>query len=216
MPSASRKQIERQSRGRYILDAARRLIASRGVEVASMEEIAAAAGYTRRTLYAYFRSREEILLEVLSEDLSARWDLQKKAMASGRTGLEKIRIWAQVLYEVSRGNPQTLQLQVYSDFKGIDRGRLGAGVFSRFSDVNQELADGLREIFRLGVADRSLRSDLDIDLCISQFLHSLRAVLHRALSPHYSFARFDPDDYVEHYLDLFCRAIHNDEGTSHA
>jgi TetR/AcrR family transcriptional regulator len=204
--------MERESRQRFILDAARRLFASRGIEEATMEEIAAEVGYTRRTLYAYFRSREEILLQVLSEDLRSRWALQKEAITRGATGLEKVRIWAQVLYAVSRDNPQTLRLQIYSDFKGINRKRTGDDAFSRFEAANQELAEGLREIFRLGVADGSLRGDLNIDLCISQFLQSLRAVLHRALSPHYSFASFEPDDYVDHYLDLFCRAIRNDEG----
>jgi AcrR family transcriptional regulator len=207
--------MERETRQRFILDAARRLFASRGVEETTMEDIAAAVGYTRRTLYAYFRSREEILLQVLTEDLSARWALQKDAIAPAATGLEKIRIWAEVLYKTSRDHPQTLRLQVYSDFKGIKRERIGSAVFAEFESVNEGLAEGLREIFRLGVADGSLRPDLSVDLCISQFLQSLRAVLHRALSPSFSFTGFDPDDYVQHYLDLFCRGIRNEEGKHH-
>jgi TetR/AcrR family transcriptional regulator len=204
--------VEREARRRFILDAARRILASKGVESATMEEIASASGYTRRSLYAYFRNREEILLEVLSEDLRDRWALQKMAVARGATALEKVRIWAQVLYEVSRANPQTLQLQVYADFRGINRKRIRSEIFSRFQPINQDLAEGLREILRMGIADGSLRPDLNIDLCITNFVHSFRAILHHALTPSYSFAKFPPDILVGHFLDLFCRAIRSDQG----
>jgi hypothetical protein len=50
-----------------------------------------------------------------------------------------------------------------------------------------------------------------VDICISQFLYALRAVLGRSLSPAYSFADIQPDDYVLHYLDLFSRSIRNED-----
>ena len=59
-----RKDAERQSRQAFIVDSARRLIFERGLEAASMDDIARAAGYTRRTLYAYFRSRDDVCLQV--------------------------------------------------------------------------------------------------------------------------------------------------------
>ena len=67
-------------------------------------------------------------------------------------------------------------------------------------------------MFRQGVADGSLRRDIDTDMCISQYLYTLRAVLNRAVFPGYSFASFDADSYVQHYLDLFSRAIRKTGG----
>jgi AcrR family transcriptional regulator len=194
------------------LNAARGLFADKGVENTSMEDIATAAEYTRRTLYSYFKSHDEICLLVLAEDLEQRWALQQEALTHHETGLDKIMTWARVLYEFSRDNPQTLRLQLYWDFKGIDRSRIGDAVFAKFDAVNTSLADGLRAIFSQGIEDGSLRSDLAVDMCISQFLQSFRAILHRALMETYSFAVFDPDEYVQHYLDLFSRAIRNQKG----
>jgi len=201
--------MEREVRQRYVLNAARNLFAANGVENTSMEDIATAAEYTRRTLYTYFKSHDEICLLVLAEDLEQRWGLQQEALARQETGLDKILAWAAVLYEYSRENPQTLRLQLYWDFKGIDRSRIGEEVFTRFEAVNTALADGLRAIFRQGVEDGTLRPDLVVDMSISQFLQSFRAILHRALMETYSFAHFDPDEYVQHYLDLYSRAIRN-------
>jgi AcrR family transcriptional regulator len=58
-----------------------------------MEDIARAASYTRRTLYAYFRSRDEILLTLFTRALATRWEVQAAAMVGASTGLEKLLVW---------------------------------------------------------------------------------------------------------------------------
>jgi len=181
-----------------------------------MEEIAAAADYSRRSLYRYFKSRDEICLMILVEDLRRRWERQRAALAAAGTGLAKIVAWGESLFAFSRENPQSLQLQIYWDYRGIDPERISRDVFREFEAINIELADGLRDLFGQGVADGSLRADLQIDRCISQYLYSLRSVINRALSSGYSFRTFDPEDYVRHYLDLFARAIRSAEEANHA
>jgi AcrR family transcriptional regulator len=203
----NRKKMERESKRRFVADAARSLFAEKGIENATMEDIAILSGYTRRTLYSYFKSFDEICLEVLLDDQAIRWSAQKEAVAAADTGLAKWRAWAESLYGFARENPQYIRLEMYWDYRGLNPRRIGRGLFRRFAARNDELADGLRDIFRLGTADGSMRSDLEADLCISQFLYSFRGIVNRAISPGYSFAAFDADDYVKHYLDLFDRAI---------
>lgn len=207
---ANRKEIERESRIAFMVGAARRLFGEKGIENTTMEEIAASSDYTRRTLYAYFKSFDEICLLVLLEDQAVRWELQKKAIAAADTGLAKLRAWAETLYRFVRDNPQYVRLEAYWDFRGLNPGAISPELFRRFKKQNGELAGGLRSIFRLGLADGSMRPGLHIDMCISQFLYSFRSILNRAMSPGYSFAEFDADDYVNHYLDLFSRGIRND------
>ncbi len=205
----SRKTAEREVRKRFILDAARQLFDQKGIENTSMDDIASAVDYTRRTLYAYFKSRDEISLSLFVEDQTVRWTEQKKELAEAITGLEKIIKWGESLYSYTRRHPHSIRLQLYWDLKGIDRSAISDDVFASFEKLNDELAEGLREIFHLGVNDGSLRPDLKIDLTISQFLYSLRSILNRAISSTYSFAHFDADEYVKHYLELFARGIKN-------
>lgn len=203
----SRKEMERDTRRRFILAAARKVLAKQGVEEVSMESIAHEAEYTRRTLYSYFRSRDEVYLSIFLEDLEARRALQQAAVARSDTGLAKIQVWADTLYQYAKKNIHSMRLQLYWDFRGIDKSLIAPRIFQRFEAVNQDLAGDLRDMFRHGVADGSLRPDIDIDMCISQYLYTLRAVLNRAIFPGYSFADFDADSYVRHYVDLFTRAI---------
>lgn len=207
------KPAELETNRQTILDAARRLFARKRVEAITMEDIAAASGYTRRTLYAYFKGADDIRLLILTDDLRVRWALQQQRMNAVETGLGKIAAWAETLYEFSRTNPRVAQLQAYWDYRGIDRKTVGRNSFKAFATINDHLAEGLRSIFRLGVEDGSLRPDLNIDMTISQFLYALRGVIHRGLSPTYSFASFDPDEYVGDFIQLFTRAIAKPKGT---
>jgi TetR/AcrR family transcriptional regulator len=209
----SRREIQREARRRFILGAARRVLEQKGVEEVSMDDIAREAEYTRRTLYSYFRSRDEVYLSILLEDLEARRGLQQTAVARAATGMAKIRVWAETFYEYARENLHSMRLQLYWDFRGIDKSMIDRAIFRRFEAVNNDLADDLRNMFGQGVADGSLRDDIDVDMCISQYLYSLRAILNRAIFPGYSFADFDADSYVRHYIDLFGRAIRKRGGS---
>ena len=209
----SRKDVERETRRRFILNAARRVFAEKGVEETSMDDIAREAEYTRRTLYAYFKSRDDIYLMIFLEDMEARRQMQQHAIAGKSTGLEMILAWGRAFYQYACRNPHAMRLQLYWDFRGIDQSAVSETVFSRFQTINDKLAEDLRAMFHEGVADGSLRSDIDVDMCISQYLYTLRAVINRAVSPSYSFAGFDPEPYVEHYLDLLTKAISKTGGT---
>jgi AcrR family transcriptional regulator len=211
-PKINRKENEIESRRGFIIKCARRLFAQKGIENSTMEDIAVMADYTRRTLYTYFKSFDEICLLVLLEDQGIRWEMQKAAVGKADTGLAKLRAWAGTLYKFVRDNPQYARLEAYWDYRGLNPGRIGRVLFNRFVERNNKLADGLREIIRQGIADGSMRSDLHTDMIVSQFLYSLRSIINRTVSPGYSFAVFDSEEYVNNYIDLFCRGISVDGG----
>jgi AcrR family transcriptional regulator len=68
----SRKRLSREdSRDQTtqrLLDAAQKLIAKKGLNAASVEDIAAAAGYTRGAFYSNFNSKGDLFIELLRRD----------------------------------------------------------------------------------------------------------------------------------------------------
>jgi AcrR family transcriptional regulator len=68
----SRKRLTREdSRDQTtqrLLDAAQKLIAKKGLNAASVEDIAAAAGYTRGAFYSNFNSKGDLFIELLRRD----------------------------------------------------------------------------------------------------------------------------------------------------
>lgn len=191
----------------YIVDQTTRLIERIGIDNVTMDNIAQAAEYTKRTLYVYFKGKEEILLWVYTDDLIRRWEYQKKELELGKTGIEKLKIWAMSIYEYCDNNNHTLQIQKYMDYHSLNLEKVSDSIFDRFESINDDLANGLRDIFNLGIVDKSIRNYVEVDITISQFLYSYRAVLNRAFSNKYSFANFDKHKYINHFIELFTNSI---------
>jgi len=67
-----RKRLSRQEgrelTSQRLVEAAQRLIARRGLEAASVEDIAEAAGYSRGAFYSNFKSKDDLFYEVLRQD----------------------------------------------------------------------------------------------------------------------------------------------------
>src|SRR5512141_1333187 len=57
----TKKQVVEEFRCRAIRDAAMRVVGRKGLEKATVDDIAREAGVAKGTLYLYFRSRDEIL-----------------------------------------------------------------------------------------------------------------------------------------------------------
>jgi AcrR family transcriptional regulator len=98
VPKSERKPETR----RAILEAGSRALASYGYRKLSMEDIAREAGLTRRTLYAYFGSKEEIcraVLDAMRERLYERMDQAMERPGKGSDRLREVlltRLWGRV------------------------------------------------------------------------------------------------------------------------
>jgi len=60
-----RRRLEKEIKRKDIIDAAERVFFSKGYENASMDEIAKEAEFSKRTVYVYFGSKEQIYYEVM-------------------------------------------------------------------------------------------------------------------------------------------------------
>ena len=71
MPRLTRK--EKQAHTRYcLMEAASRVFKKRGLQQASVDEVAEDAGYTKGAFYANFKSKEELFLAMLDERFAER------------------------------------------------------------------------------------------------------------------------------------------------
>jgi AcrR family transcriptional regulator len=80
----TKKQIVEEFRCRAIREAALRVVGRKGLEKATVDDIALEAGVAKGTLYLYFRSRDEIIEKTIGaavDDLLAR--LQRAADGAG-------------------------------------------------------------------------------------------------------------------------------------
>ena len=126
-----------------ILDAARRLFETEGLEGASLRAIAAEAGYTPAALYFHFDSKEAIYAEVLSLSLAALKQAVDRAVAEAPAPGKRLRAAAMAFFDFYAENPRDLELGFYLFRGGIRPKGLGR---ERDEQLNAGLAAALAPI----------------------------------------------------------------------
>ena len=146
--AAQRQQQQRQqrqlamsdTRRALVLDAARSVFAEKGVEGASIREIARRAGYTPGAIYSYFDSKEAIYAALLAESLE-RLNAEVAAARSNKlqpalTLASKAQAW----FGFYARNPRDLDLGFYLVQGLAPRGLTG--------ELNQQLNGRLQDALR--------------------------------------------------------------------
>jgi AcrR family transcriptional regulator len=80
-PRLTRKQRQEHTR-RCLLESAGRVFARRGLTQASVDEVAADAGFTKGAVYANFGSKEELFLEMLDVRFARRLEDMDRALST--------------------------------------------------------------------------------------------------------------------------------------
>lgn len=67
MPKSSYKEKERERREQEILDKARQMLMERGYNALNMDDLAEAVGISKPTLYQHFKSKDDIVAQVVAD-----------------------------------------------------------------------------------------------------------------------------------------------------
>jgi AcrR family transcriptional regulator len=91
MGISERREREKNERRKTILDCARELILTQGVQRVSMEEIAHKAELSKATVYLYFSSKDILFNEICEDAARFFLDHLKPFLESGVTGMDALK-----------------------------------------------------------------------------------------------------------------------------
>jgi len=95
----TRKEVLSEFRRTGILRAARKVFARHGYDGATMDEVAEACDIAKGTLYLYFKSKRQIYLAVLKEDLGGLREATRQAISREATAHGRIRAFINARFE---------------------------------------------------------------------------------------------------------------------
>ncbi len=102
----SRKEKERETRKKLILNSALRVFKTKGLDHATMDEIAQEADFGKATLYYYFKSKEEIFSTILIKGWTSLWDGIEDVVIEENTPRRKfIKIIKKIIELVNEDRP---------------------------------------------------------------------------------------------------------------
>jgi AcrR family transcriptional regulator len=147
---ATKKEIVTAFRTREILAAARRLLDQRGLEVMTMEEIAAAAGVAKGTLYLYFQSKDDLIQALITQvGENILQDLEAALQAPG-TPPEKLVRMVSVLLEYLNRDRLLFPIYARELLRGEQESREG---FRRdYQELEERFVTLVTGLFAEGIA----------------------------------------------------------------
>lgn len=152
-----------------LVDVARQLFAKMGVENTTMNDIALASKKGRRTLYTYFKSKEEIYMAVVESELDILSDMMKrvadKQIAPEEKLMEMIYTRLDAVKEVVYRNG-TLRATFFRDIWRVEKVR------KRFDAKEVQL---FREVLREGMEKGVFHID-DLDMTADIIHYAVKGV----------------------------------------
>jgi AcrR family transcriptional regulator len=149
-PKTTKKEIVTAFRTREILAAARQLLEQRGPEAMTMEEIAAAAGVAKGTLYLYFLSKDDLILALINQvGENILRDVEASLQAAG-TPPEKLGRVVSVLLEYL--NRERLLFPIYARELVRGEGEAREGFRRRAHELEEEFVALVTRLFAEGIA----------------------------------------------------------------
>ena len=216
MGIVERKEREKEQRRNTILDAAEKVFFSKGIKLATMDEVAEAAELSKGTLYLYFNSKEELFLGIACRALTLMKEMFEEAVNLKSSGLEKVRAIGEAHYLYSLKYPHYFNMVVHYETSQIDQMKFDS-VMQQCHQLGKGVMDVLVNSVVAGLNDGTLRSDLD-PVRTAYLLRGLSAGIIQLISrekKHIAeLEKFEAKDLMEDFMDMMFYAIRSD-GNKH-
>ncbi|WP_255063391.1 TetR family transcriptional regulator KstR2 [Mycolicibacterium arenosum] len=148
-----------QTRRDELLALAATMFAERGLRATTVRDIADSAGILSGSLYHHFKSKEQMVEEVLRDFLDWLFTRYEEIVSSTADPLERVKGLFMVSFEAIEH--RHAQVVIYQD----EAKRLNPlPQFGFLNERNREQRSMWIDVLKQGVADGMFRPDLDVDL----------------------------------------------------
>ena len=137
---------ERQAHTREcLMHSAAKLFAERGLQQASIDDLAEDAGFTKGAFYANFKNKEELFLAMLDEKFAERAEQIQRVVGGEGTGPEKALQAGDDFSAMLRADPEWQRLFFEFAAHALRQEGFRAELVTRYRELRARLADLFRE-----------------------------------------------------------------------
>lgn len=161
-----RKQQEKEIRRKDIIDAAERVFFSKGFENASMDEVAKEAEFSKRTVYIYFNSKEQIYFEIMIRGYRLLIQMLENSFSTKppQNALDELHSIFFTFFEFSRDYPEHFKaIMEYETKDSKNQPRVKDESKVECYRLGEIIFGYLLHALQKGAAEGTLRSGLDTE-----------------------------------------------------
>ena len=157
-----RKEREKERRRNAIIDAAEEVFFSKGVEDATMDEVAERAELSKGTLYLYFKNKNDLFHGIIARALEILYNTFKTEIEKEEKGIDKIRAIGRAYYGFYKNRPDYYSAMMHQDIQELDPEKSGENPnIAVCQETGNEIFALISECVEVGIKDGTIRQDLD-------------------------------------------------------
>jgi AcrR family transcriptional regulator len=180
-PAPRTYHLHRERQRRRILESAERLFDEFGIDRVTMSEITSASGVRTSTVYQYFSGKDDIVWAILEKVLADSASRAEAAMDGGKTALQKITALLELMADDLTRQPS--QVRFLAQFDAMyARDWPAERLLLLEAQIGLEGFQFLGALIQEGIADGSLRPDLDPELTLHAVMNAVAGAQRRLAS----------------------------------
>ncbi len=211
MGIAERKEREKLQRKNEIIEAAEKVFFSRGIEKATMDEVAEEAELSKGTLYLYFKSKEDLHMSVALKAISLLGEMTRGIRELKETAIDKLVSMGRACISFAESHPDHMRAII--TLEGFELHHISYSVSEMQEMIYQDSPVGMViEIVKQGVEEGSIRSDIPAELIGHTLWMQLISVIHFVARKRVLFDMLDltPGEVYESHFNLVLNGIRNE------
>jgi len=146
-----------------IIDGMEKALRSKSYDRLTIDDVAKEAEYSKKTIYSYFKSKNEIYLELLMRKFNLLYDALENAVdGSGKTGVEKIRVIGKAYYKFANELPEYMQAIINFETKSDAESGNDSQIMEQFNTETEKSFLLLEEALRESIANNEISPETDV------------------------------------------------------
>jgi AcrR family transcriptional regulator len=159
MAKISVRAAKKDSRKNIILKAAEKIFIKKGYDFSSVDEIAEASGFTKRTIYRYFDAKEDIYFALALDTFDRLVNAFEKILKSNVLGDKKLYNAGEAYLRIFIDEPD--QFLIMSRARLIHTRENESSYHRQISGLQKRMFEIFGAIIAAGKTDKSINPDID-------------------------------------------------------
>ena len=176
METMNRKEAVAALHRARIMTAAEKLFSEKGYEQTTIEDISKASEYSRRTIYAYYESKEDILHHIIEKGLSSLKTDIENAVNDNAGFVDACRAVCGAMRRYRKECPHSLESIKHSEAEKIGQ-TAASGSVKNILRLGTEINERLEALIIRGQKSGEVRKDLVPMLTVYVFSASIDSLL---------------------------------------
>lgn len=219
MGTEERKAREKEQRRNAIIDAAEKVIFSKGLDQATMEEIAEEAELSKGTLYLYFKNKNELYMAITQRGSDMLNSKFSKIFNSDHTGLELIRLMGETYLDFVKTHPDYFNAFLYYESLKDTEELENSEMAQTCEENRNEALNYMVRCLQIGMQDGTIDDSYnpkELAIIIWASTRGITMMNHMKQSGHY-FQKLDDmeintDSMFHNFLNLIGSGMATEEG----